>query len=87
MYIEFKLPSGAGGMAAYHASHHIRKRVKAWADTHNVTITSVHSGYRMTFMFGRESDYTLFALSWNCTRGWDDYKLITDPSITSSTTT
>lgn len=78
MYIEFKLPTGAGGMAALHASRHIRARVQAWADWHNVKITSIHSGYRMTFMFEHDHDYTVFALSWQVLKGWDQYSIIND---------
>ena len=78
MYIQFKLPSGAGGMAAYHASHHIRKRMQEWADNHNIKIKSIHSGYNMNFILENDRDYTLFALSWKPYKGWDRYTLITD---------
>lgn len=78
MYIRFKLPSGAGGMAALHASHYIRKRMNEWATRHNVKITSAHSGYTMTFMLEHDRDYTLFALSWRTVKGWDGYELVSD---------
>lgn len=78
MHIEFRLPSGAGGMAALHASKHIRDRVQAWAAEHNVKITSAHTGYRMTFILAEERDYTLFALSWQSSKGWDQYYIVTD---------
>ena len=78
MYIRFKLPSGAGGMAALHASYYIRKRMQQWAESHNVKITSEHTGYRMTFVLGREQDYTLFALSWQPIKGWDGYEIVND---------
>lgn len=78
MYIEFKLPSGAGGMAALHASYYIRKRMQAWAEEHNIKITSEHTGYRMTYKFSRDYDYTVFALSWTALKGWDRYELVSD---------
>lgn len=76
MYIEFRLPRGAGGMAALHASYYIRQRMREWADAHNIKITGEHTGYRMTYMFERDSDYTVFALSWQPLKGWDQYVLV-----------
>ena len=78
MYIRFKLPSGAGGMASLHARYYIRKRMNDWATKHNVKITSEHTGYTMTFMLDKHSDYTLFALSWQPIKGWDRYELVDD---------
>ena len=43
MYIEFKLPTGAGGMTALHASKYILKRMREWAELHNIKITSEHT--------------------------------------------
>ena len=78
MYIEFKLPSGAGGMAAGYRNMHLKKRIREWAELHNVTIThwNASSGYRSCFQFARESDYTLFALSWQATSIWDQYEIV-----------
>lgn len=78
MHIEFKLPTGAGGHAAGHYSAMLRRKVSKWADEHNITVINYVSGYRICFEFGRESDYTLFALSWTTTNRWDSYYLITD---------
>ena len=79
MYIRFKLPTGAGGMTALHASNYIRKRVETWAELHNVKITSEHTGYTMTFILEHSRDYTLFALSWQPELSrWLDYEIIKD---------
>lgn len=78
MHIRFKLPSGAGGMAALYASKKLRERMQTWAAEHNVKITCVHTGYTMTFELAREQDYTLFALSWTTTTIWDRYELVID---------
>lgn len=79
MYIQFKLPAGAGGMTALHASNYIRKRMRAWAELHNIKITSEHTGYRMTFKLANERDYTLFALSWSTDPSrWVQYEIICD---------
>lgn len=78
MYIRFKLPTGAGGMAALHASKNLRERMQLWADRHNIKITSVHTGYTMTFKLTKDSDYTVFALSWQTLKSWDHYELVDD---------
>ena len=79
MYIQFRLPAGAGGMTALHASNYIRKRMQTWANEHNIKITSEHTGYRMTFMLEQERDYTLFALSWQSDPSrWVQYEIIND---------
>lgn len=69
MYIEFRLPNGAGGMAAGHAAHFIRKEIAKWADNYNVPYkTKVH---KHTLRLCLESDaaYTHFQLSWNPNMG------------------
>ena len=76
MHIEFKLPTGAGGMAAGYKSMDLRKKVTAWADKHNVTVKNHTQGYRICFIFERDSDYTLFALSWQAKTSWDQFTLV-----------
>ena len=76
MHIEFKLPSGAGGMAAGYKSMDLRKRVGAWAAQYNVTVKNHTQGYRICFEFARDSDYTLFALSWQPHSTWDEFTLV-----------
>lgn len=76
MHIEFKLPTGAGGMAAGHFSAMLRKRINQWADDHNTSVTNYVGGYRICFEFARPSDYTLFALTWTPQNQWQRYELV-----------
>lgn len=76
MHIEFKLPQGAGGMAAGHFNQRLKKRVKQWAETHNITVINYTNGYRCCFEFAKNSDYTLFALCWNVQSSWDEFEVI-----------
>lgn len=78
MYIVFKLPSGAGGQAALHVSKKISDKVYTWANTHNVSITAKHSGYRICFTLAKPKDYTLFALSWVSNNTWEEYVILDD---------
>lgn len=79
MHIEFKLPRGAGGMAAGHRNHHLKKRVQAWADTHNITVINWTDGYRCCFEFANDRDYTLFTLSWDSSNSeWNRFEIIND---------
>lgn len=76
MYIQFKLPSGAGGMAAGYRNQLLKKRVRAWADEHNITVVNWTNGYRCCFEFAHEHNYTLFALCWQPASIWDQYEII-----------
>ena len=89
MYIEFKLPQGAGGLAAGYYSMNIKRQIDAWAAQHNVQVDSYNgASYRLCFKFGRPVDYTLFALYWQPTSEFNTYRLVNDDlSIASSTTT
>jgi hypothetical protein len=65
MYIEFRLPNGAGGMAAGHAAHVIRKEIAEWADKYSITYkTKVHK-YTLRLCLESDDAYTHFQLSWN----------------------
>ena len=67
--IEFGLPNGASGQAAAHHSARLRKSITKWAEERGVDLRySVgHRKYRhwLTVEFNKESDLTLFVLSWN----------------------
>jgi hypothetical protein len=65
MYIEFWLPSGAGGMAAAHAIKLIKKEIEAWASKYNVTYRTKAVKYTFRLSFNDERDYVHFQLSWN----------------------
>jgi hypothetical protein len=67
--IEFGLPNGASGQAAVYHSSRLRKSITKWAEERHVDLRySVgHREYRhwLTVEFNKESDLTLFVLSWN----------------------
>jgi hypothetical protein len=67
--IEFGLPNGANGQAAVYHSSRLRKSITKWAEERHVHVEySVgHRKYRhwLTVEFDKESDLTLFVLSWN----------------------
>lgn len=70
-YIEFRLPSGAGGMAAAHYHQRIKKIVTEWADQNNYsidnwTLVKQHQPY-LCISFNSEAAYTLFALTFDST--------------------
>jgi hypothetical protein len=66
MYIEFRLPSGAGGVAAGAALTHINIDIDHWVTRHNVQYhrTKLHK-YTYRLCLKGEQDYTQFALTWD----------------------
>jgi hypothetical protein len=66
MYIEFRLPSGAGGAAAGTALSHIRIDIDTWVKKHSVQYhrTKLHK-YTYRLCLQSDQDYTQFALTWN----------------------
>lgn len=69
MYIEFVLPTGAGGMAAAHASLLIRRSLEEWAEHYNVTFKTKPVKYTLRVFLETPDQYTLFALTWSDFRG------------------
>lgn len=76
-YIEFKLPSGAGGMAAGYRSQALRKRMNSWAEQNNTSIETHIRQYRFYVEFYSEQDLTLFCLQWPLTSSeWDRFTVV-----------
>jgi hypothetical protein len=65
MYVEFRLPTGAGGMAAGHCAALIKRNIEAWAVNHNIKYRTKIVNYTLRLSLLSEQDYTLFQLSWN----------------------
>jgi hypothetical protein len=65
MYIEFWLPSGAGGVAASYASSVIQREIKSWASKYNVVYRTKIVKYTLRLSFNNSEDYVHFQLSWN----------------------
>ena len=66
MYIEFRLPSGAGGAAAGIALTHIKIDVDDWVRKHNIKNyrTKLHK-YTYRLCLENDKAYAYFALTWN----------------------
>jgi hypothetical protein len=66
MYIEFRLPQGAGGMAAGHALYLIKQDIHDWVERYSITDyrTKIHK-YTFRLCLATDKDYTSFALTWN----------------------
>lgn len=65
MYIEFWLPSGAGGMTAAHASNIIQKEIASWASKYHVVYRTKIVKYTLRLSLNKTEDYVHFQLSWN----------------------
>jgi len=66
MYIEFRLPTGAGGMAAGVALNHIRIDIDDWVRRFEIQNykTKLHK-YTYRLCLSSDRDYTQFALTWD----------------------
>lgn len=82
MHIEFRLPTGAGGMAAGHVSAGYRRRIKKWAEQHGDPSYSISiKSYTLILEFDDPKYYTLFLLEeWNF-RLWSPPVLVNDQII------
>lgn len=64
-YIRFRLPGGAGGMAAGMTGASVSNRIKEWAESAGVEYRSHREGHKLDVCFASQEDYTMFLLSWN----------------------
>ena len=80
MHLEFKLPNGAGGMAAGHALDSIKRALKRWADSNgNPTYKSTISRpYILQVEFDDSVYYTQFVLTFDPTKKIPKYNLINE---------
>jgi hypothetical protein len=65
MYIEFTLPTGAGGLAAQLANAAISKALVIWAEKYNVVYVKKNIKYIVRVTFEDEHLYSHFVLTWN----------------------
>lgn len=65
MYIKFRLPTGAGGMAAGHCAAMIKRNIEAWANKYHIKYKTKIVKYTMRLCLESEEDYSFFQLSWN----------------------
>jgi hypothetical protein len=77
MYIEFHLPSGAGGQAAGHNLAHIKRELRAWSQRYQIPYTEKTVKYTHRVCFNSPDEYTFFALTWDSR--YRDFVLIDIP--------
>ena len=81
MYIEFRLPQGAGGGTATHALAVIRNKLHVWAAKYNIEYKTKIFKYTLRVTFDSDDLYTLFGLTWIPDpkySSWTNYRLIVD---------
>jgi PhoPQ-activated pathogenicity-related protein len=62
MYIEFRLPQGAG---AGYALSIIKQEVEKWAERYQVKYTEKTIKYTHRVAFDQDEYYSLFSMTWN----------------------
>ena len=82
MYIEFRLPRGAGGPdQASYALSIVQKKLVLWAVKYNIKYRTKVFKYTLRVTFDSDESYTLFAMTWVPHPEhpeWTSYRLITD---------
>jgi hypothetical protein len=82
MYIEFRLPRGAGGPdQASHALSIVQKKLVLWAARYEVEYRTKVFKYTLRVTFNSDESYTLFAMTWVPHPDhpeWTSYRLVTD---------
>ena len=82
MYIEFRLPRGAGGPdQASYALSIIQKKLVLWVAKYEVEYRTKVFKYTLRVTFDSDESYTLFAMTWVPHPEhpeWTSYRLITD---------
>jgi len=64
MYIEFRLPTGAGGIAAQYTNGIISQNLKEWSQRYDIPYTKKIYKYTVRVTFDDEKFYDFFALTW-----------------------
>jgi hypothetical protein len=82
MYIEFRLPRGAGGPdQASYALSIVQKKLILWAARYEVEYRTKVFKYTLRVTFNSDESYTLFAMTWVPHPDhpeWTSYRLVTD---------
>ena len=65
MYIEFRIPSGGGGMPAQYANYWLKQNLESWAERYNVEYRTKNIKYTRRVTFDTDSTYSFFALTWS----------------------
>jgi hypothetical protein len=65
MYIEFALPTGAGGTAAQYVNSLLNQELHAWSDLYDIPYNTKIVKYTKRVTFDNEELYSFFAMTWN----------------------
>lgn len=65
MYIEFTLPSGAGGLAAGHARMLIDNEIREWSEQYGISYKTKTVKYTHRIILTTAEDYTMFGLTFS----------------------
>jgi hypothetical protein len=79
MYIEFQLPTGAGGMAAAYMNRDLNQELHDWADRFNIAYNKKIHKYTVRVTFDDEKIYAFFALTWAPKESWLNRYNLRDP--------
>lgn len=64
MYIEFCLPTGAGGLAAQYVNSVLNRNLHNWSDRYNIPYNKKIYKYTVRVTFDDDKFYDFFALTW-----------------------
>jgi hypothetical protein len=65
MYLEFRLPLGAGGQSAANALYYVRRDLTAWSEKYHIDYKEKLVKYTLRVFFEDPEIYTFFGLTWN----------------------
>lgn len=65
MYIEFQLPTGAGGIAAQYTLSLLTRNLNAWRNRYNISYTRKIHKYTVRVTFDNDETYSFFVMTWN----------------------
>jgi hypothetical protein len=78
MYLEFRLPTGAGGQAAAHANYLLCEKLVRWSERHGVPMRRKTIKYTLRVTFDDERFYSFFATTWQASNDWQRFRVISD---------
>lgn len=84
MYIEFRLPQGASGMAASYCYRLVKTELEVWSEKYNIPYTDKVFKYTYRVCFDQDRFYSFFQLTWDpkprpsLNNFLRDFQLITD---------
>lgn len=65
MYIQFRLPTGAGGLAAGTTANNLKRHLETWSDRYGIPMRTKAVKYTLRVTFNDDAHYQFFALTWN----------------------